>query len=577
MSWFPFTYVLFVTLVSIVWMGLALGSVLSKMGMASRQAWIPVVRWVAAAEAGRTSRIAVLVARTVSAVGIAVLLVGLALRGVQGDDVTALTGWLTLAGAGLFVLGALVGWVFWIIGAGTIGMRLNIASGWVVLAALSPNLWAAIVGWAKIGTPIPSDAIGRAASAGAGHSASADAPAENVAAVESVVATTSIFGDGRPPSPFMAGSEAQPGATNVFDDRPFGAAGSWPAAPLRNAPTPTSTPEPEPEPTPAPEPTPERVPEPARTPTLAPELKPSPEPAPAPTAEAAAEPASQVPTRREARAIADAEELAPATAPVVAPAPAPTSTPPSSATPTPLPNAEPAAKVPPMPVSPYAVPRASRDAADEPGTGHPPTIPLPSVNPNPAPVSPYITGTLPQVPVIPPVIPPAATAADARSWAEPTRAAAVTRVADSTPPMGASSASDEPAEVTTEPVQDDADDHTVITKRRRDVWVLEVDGGDSYPLPEDQITIGRSAAGTARASHVGVDDTTRTMSKQHAKLRLVDGAWLVTDVGSTNGTFVRGADGVEVEVSPGTEAPVDGVLLLGDLEARIVNQGSGRA
>lgn len=123
---------------------------------------------------------------------------------------------------------------------------------------------------------------------------------------------------------------------------------------------------------------------------------------------------------------------------------------------------------------------------------------------------------------------------------------------------------------------DDGNDFTVVARRRRDVWVLEVDGGDKYPLAEADVSIGRVAAGPFSGGHVGITDATRTMSKRHARLRLVDGAWMVSDLGSTNGTFVRGEDGREVEVAPGAEAVVDGVLLLGDLEARIVNQGSGR-
>ena len=44
-----------------------------------------------------------------------------------------------------------------------------------------------------------------------------------------------------------------------------------------------------------------------------------------------------------------------------------------------------------------------------------------------------------------------------------------------------------------------------------------------------------------------------TVSRRHAELRLVDGRWMLRDLGSSNGTWVNGCRVVEAEVGPGDE------------------------
>ncbi|WP_062210448.1 FHA domain-containing protein [Demequina oxidasica] len=684
MSWIPFLSVLVATVVSIVWMGLALGAVLSKLGMDSGRAWIPVLRWVAAAEAGRVSRVVVGVARSISALGVAILLGSLAMRGMQGDDITNFVAWLTLAGAALFGLGAFVGWIFWIIGAGTIGMRLNIASGWTILAALSPNLWVAIVGWSKIGTPIPSDAIGKAASAAAAQRAFIDAPAPSGAPA----GATSVFGSGAPAaSPAVRGLD-----TNPFDTTPFA------NKPLDDA-APAAIPEPGPLashfPSVAMPEADESGPDEMLTSQAEPTLRASQFVADAPRSYAPVADTPKPEASVEATRVevpddhsdlvmpavpADLQEPAPTSSYASAPAPddastldkptfdqqppldpsrpvspyitaaapqhnagitdamnfepelvvpeesfvvpeleddetviesleVPSPTPEAPATQAAVPNlsmlppgwpgdagesvvdTQTPAATSPTPVSPYATPAPLAGAPEpepEPSSAPEPVL-VPEREPEPTPAAtepeptPAATEPEPTPAATEPEPTPAATEPEAATplaatppparpvpngvWAAPgAAAAAVTAAADSSPEQM------EPA-----PDVDDADDHTVIAQRRRDVWVLQVEGGDSYPLLEDDVSIGRAAPGSPDGSHVGVNDATRTMSKRHAKLRLVDGVWKVSDLGSTNGTFVRGVDGREVEVAPGSEIVLDGTLLLGDLEALVVNQGSGRA
>ena len=117
---------------------------------------------------------------------------------------------------------------------------------------------------------------------------------------------------------------------------------------------------------------------------------------------------------------------------------------------------------------------------------------------------------------------------------------------------------------------DDDDDQTFYAKRRRARWVLRIAGGDEYDL-EDVTTIGREGIRPIPGVLSIIDDT-RTMSKLHARLRRGSDTWYVTDLGSTNGTFVRDAAGIEFEVEAQTEKKIEGTLLLGDLEAVIVDQ-----
>ena len=77
--------------------------------------------------------------------------------------------------------------------------------------------------------------------------------------------------------------------------------------------------------------------------------------------------------------------------------------------------------------------------------------------------------------------------------------------------------------------------------------------GRTVPVRGDDLVIGRSGA------DLEVDD--RGVSRRHARLsRGLDGGWTLTDLGSTNGTFLNGArvraarlrDGDEIRVGAAT-------------------------
>jgi len=44
-----------------------------------------------------------------------------------------------------------------------------------------------------------------------------------------------------------------------------------------------------------------------------------------------------------------------------------------------------------------------------------------------------------------------------------------------------------------------------------------------------------------------------TVSRRHAELRMVDGRWILRDLGSSNGTWVNGRQVMEAEVAPGDD------------------------
>ena len=111
---------------------------------------------------------------------------------------------------------------------------------------------------------------------------------------------------------------------------------------------------------------------------------------------------------------------------------------------------------------------------------------------------------------------------------------------------------------------------TLFAKRRRARWILRIVDGEEYAL-EDVTTIGREGIRPIPGV-LALQDDTRTMSKLHARLRRESDNWFITDLGSTNVTYVREGSGVELEVKAQTEAKVNGTLLLGDLEAIIVDQ-----
>ena len=61
---------------------------------------------------------------------------------------------------------------------------------------------------------------------------------------------------------------------------------------------------------------------------------------------------------------------------------------------------------------------------------------------------------------------------------------------------------------------------------------------------KDKTVIGRS-----RSADLQFEE--KTLSRQHAKIELSDGHWRITDLGSSNGTFVNDTPGSSECIDPG--------------------------
>lgn len=108
---------------------------------------------------------------------------------------------------------------------------------------------------------------------------------------------------------------------------------------------------------------------------------------------------------------------------------------------------------------------------------------------------------------------------------------------------------------------------TIVVDRKPKIrWRLTVEGGKSFPLVEDKVLLGRKPATTTDGTQaLAVPDPTRTLSKLHARLELVDGQWTITDLNSTNGVLLVDDAGVETLVEAGTPVAVNGQFVLGKL------------
>ncbi len=121
---------------------------------------------------------------------------------------------------------------------------------------------------------------------------------------------------------------------------------------------------------------------------------------------------------------------------------------------------------------------------------------------------------------------------------------------------------------------DDEDelDKTVAVDRRPVVpWRLITDEGHVIPLRTRTVLLGRKPVAPSEAiAAVVVPDTTKTLSKNHARLELSDeGVWTVHDLDSTNGVIIVEADGTETLLPQGGSAPVPGRFLLGKVGMRV--------
>ncbi len=116
------------------------------------------------------------------------------------------------------------------------------------------------------------------------------------------------------------------------------------------------------------------------------------------------------------------------------------------------------------------------------------------------------------------------------------------------------------------PVEADDLDRTIVVERQPFVaWRLVTDEGHVIPLRARRVLLGRKpSSSTDDVAVVAVPDSTKTLSKNHARLELsAEGAWSILDLDSTNGVIIIEPDGSETLLPPGGSAPVPGRFLLG--------------
>lgn len=110
-------------------------------------------------------------------------------------------------------------------------------------------------------------------------------------------------------------------------------------------------------------------------------------------------------------------------------------------------------------------------------------------------------------------------------------------------------------------------------------WILKADGAAVRALSTlHGHILGRTPSNPAGKESdllLGIEDSTGTVSRTHARLDYVDDRWMITDLDSTNGVLVFNTADGEHELTPGETYPVTGRFLLGDLELEIVQEADG--
>lgn len=189
----------------------------------------------------------------------------------------------------------------------------------------------------------------------------------------------------------------------------------------------------------------------------------------------------------------------------------------------------------------------------------------------------------PQAPVIRPVpsSPAAAgTTADVHTAAvvPPADAAPAPAVEEPVPaplamPFGGLAADVDKTVVTPRPTHDvDEDlDATVVVARKRGVRrSLVLDDGRKFSLSGASVVIGRNPIGEPGEQRLAISDTTRTLSKTHARLVVHDDEWRLTDLHATNGVVVVEENGTETLLDPGESVTGNGRFILGEVGMHVI-------
>lgn len=124
--------------------------------------------------------------------------------------------------------------------------------------------------------------------------------------------------------------------------------------------------------------------------------------------------------------------------------------------------------------------------------------------------------------------------------------------------------------LTPRPTDDDLDATVVVARKRGVRRVLVLDDGRRFALSGASVVIGRNPTGEAGEQRLAISDTTRTLSKTHARLVVQEDEWRLTDLHATNGVVVVADDGSEMLLDPGESVIGTGRFILGEVGMHVV-------
>ncbi|MEE6388764.1 FHA domain-containing protein, partial [Microbacterium paraoxydans] len=124
--------------------------------------------------------------------------------------------------------------------------------------------------------------------------------------------------------------------------------------------------------------------------------------------------------------------------------------------------------------------------------------------------------------------------------------------------------------VTPRPTDDDLDATVVVARKRGVRRVLVLDDGRRFSLSGASVVIGRNPTGEPGEQRLAIPDTTRTLSKTHARLVVQEDEWRLTDLHATNGVVVVADDGSETLLDAGESVVGTGRFILGEVGMHVV-------
>uniref|UniRef100_UPI00289BAEE5 FHA domain-containing protein n=1 Tax=Microbacterium sp. TaxID=51671 RepID=UPI00289BAEE5 len=124
--------------------------------------------------------------------------------------------------------------------------------------------------------------------------------------------------------------------------------------------------------------------------------------------------------------------------------------------------------------------------------------------------------------------------------------------------------------VSPRPTDDDLDATVVVARKRGVRRSLVLDDGRTFALSGASVVIGRNPMGDPGEQRLPISDTTRTLSKTHARLVVHDDEWRLTDLHATNGVVVVEENGTETLLDPGESVTGNGRFILGEVGMHVV-------